>query len=90
MRRPAALFRIMTGLLALAAALLAGTAERARAQYGVFDADTALRQFQERVESYASLRQRLSPPPAAVTSTDPISTLLTRNYLAAALRGARR
>ena len=90
MRRPTPLFRIITGLLALAAALLSGTAERARAQYAVFDADVGLRQFQERVESYASLHQRLSPPPAVVTSTDAISKLLTRNYLAATIRGARR
>jgi hypothetical protein len=80
----------MTGLLALVAALVGGTAEHARAQYAVFDADAALWQFQERVESYASMRQRLSPPSAAVTSTDSISRLLTRNYLAAAIRGARR
>jgi len=90
MRWPAPLFRIMTGLLGLVAALVVGTAEHARAQYAVFDADAALRQFQARVESYASMRQRLSPPSVAVTSTDSISRLLTRNYLAAAIRGARR
>jgi hypothetical protein len=66
------------------------TTERVRAQYAVFDADAALRQFQERVESYAALHRRLVPPPANVSSTDPIAKLLTRTYLAAALRSERR
>jgi len=82
--------KITAGLTLLVAALVTGTADRVRAQYAVFDEDAALRQFQERVESYASLHRRLSPPPAVVSGTDPISKLLTRNYLAAALRGARR
>jgi len=90
MKASASFFRILTGLVLLVAALMAASAERARAQYAVFDADAALRQFQERVESYAALHRRLAPPPAAIASTDPISKLLTRNYLAAALRSARR
>jgi hypothetical protein len=90
MRGSSPFFRILTGLVLLVAALVAASAERARAQYAVFDADAALRQFQERVESYASLHRRLAPPAAAIASTDPISKLLTRNYLAAALRSARR
>jgi hypothetical protein len=49
-----------------------------------------MRQFHERVESYAALHRRLAPPPPAATSTDPIGKLLSRNYLAAAIRGARR
>lgn len=83
-------FLTLTTGLALLVALVALSAERARAQYAVFDADAALRQFQERVDSYAALHRRLAPPPAAIASTDPISKLLSRNYLAAALRGARR
>jgi hypothetical protein len=44
--------------------------------------------FHERVESYAALHRRLAPP--VMTSTDPLSKLLTGNYLAAAVRGVRR
>ena len=90
MRASSPFSTITTGLVLLVAALVATTAERAHAQYAVFDADAVLRQFHERVESYASLHRRLAPPPAAAASTDPISKLLTRNYLAAALRSARR
>ena len=78
--------RITTGLVLLVGA----SVPRARAQYAVFDADAALSVFHERVESYAALHRRLAPPPAGITSTDPIGKLLTRNYLAAAVRGARR
>jgi hypothetical protein len=65
-------------------------APKARAQYAVFDADAALSVFHERVESYAALHRRLAPPPTDTARTDLISKLLTRHYLAAALRGARR
>ena len=82
--------RITTGLVLLVGALVGASVTRARAQYAVFDADAALRVFHERVESYAVLHRRLAPPPAAITSTDSIGKLLTRNYLAAAVRGARR
>jgi len=71
------------GVAALAAA------PRANAQYSVFDADAVLGVFHERVESYAALHRRLAPP-VMMTTTDPLSKLLTRNYLAAAVRGARR
>jgi hypothetical protein len=74
---------------ALAVAALAA-APRASAQYAVFDADAALGGFHERVESYAALHRRLAPLPAVTTSIDPISKLLTRQYLATAVRGARR
>lgn len=90
MRRSTSYLRILTVLTLLIAALVTVTTERARAQYAVFDADAALRQFQERVESYAALHRRLAPPPANVSKTDPIAKLLTRNYLAAALRSERR
>ena len=82
--------RILIGLVLLVAALVTVSAERARAQYSVFDADAALQQFHERIESYAALHRKLAPPPAAAASTDPIAKLLTRNYLASALRNARR
>ena len=88
MRCQSPMLRAITGgLIALAA--LAG-APHVRAQYAVFDADAALRVFHERVESYATLHRRLAPPPATAMSTDPLSKLLTRNYLASAVRGARR
>jgi hypothetical protein len=90
MARSSSFLTITAGLLLLVVALVALSAERARAQYAVFDADAAMRQFQERVESYAALHRRLAPPPAAMASTDPISKLLSRNYLGAALRSARR
>ena len=66
--------RILIGLVLLVAALVTVSAERARAQYSVFDADAALQQFHERIESYAALHRKLAPPPAAAASTDPIST----------------
>jgi hypothetical protein len=88
MRCQSPIFRLITGGAIAAAALLA--APEARAQYAVFDADAALIGFHERVESYAALHRRLAPPPAATTSTDLISKLLTRQYLAAAVRSARR
>ena len=90
MARSSSFLTISTGLVLLVVALVALSAERARAQYAVFDADAAMRQFQERVESYAALHRRFAPPPAAIASTDPLSKLLSRSYLAAALRSARR
>jgi hypothetical protein len=90
MRHPSSFLTITTGLVLAVTALVTFTAERARAQYAVFDADAAMRQFHERVDSYAALHRRLAPPPPAMTSTDPISKLLSRNYLAAAIRSARR
>jgi hypothetical protein len=90
MQRPSSFLTITTGVVLMVTALVTFTAERARAQYAVFDADAAMRQFHESVESYAALHRRLAPPPPAATSTDPIGKLLSRNYLAAAIRGARR
>jgi hypothetical protein len=88
MRCQSPMLRAIAGGLITVAALAA--APQARAQYAVFDADAALRVFHERVESYAALHRRLAPPPAATMNTDPLSKLLTRNYLASAVRGARR
>jgi hypothetical protein len=87
MARVASFLTISGGLVVLVASLASSTV---RAQYPVFDADAAMRQFQERVESYAALHRRLAPPPPAIASTDPLSKLLSRNYLAAALRSERR
>lgn len=72
------------GLIALSTPI-AGSA-----QYAVFDADAALSVFHERVENYAALHRRLAPPPEAISSRDPLSTLLTRQYLASAIRSSRR
>lgn len=88
MRRQSRMLRVIAGGIIAVAALAA--APRARAQYAVFDADAALRVFHERVESYAALHRRLTPPSSAMTSTDPLSKLLTRQYLASAVRSSRR
>jgi len=88
MTRQSPVLRIIAGAVAAVATLVA--APRAHAQYAVFDADAALQVFQERVESYAALHRRLAPPPPAAMSTDPIARLLTRNYVASAVRSARR
>lgn len=71
----------------IAVAVLAAV-PRAHAQYAVFDADAALNAYHDQVERYAALHRRLAPPPA-MASTDPLSKLLSRQYLAAAVRGAR-
>jgi len=78
---------IAGGVIAVASL---SAAPPARAQYAVFDADTALQVFHERVESYAALHRRLAPPLATTTGTDPLSKLLTRQYVASAVRSARR
>jgi hypothetical protein len=88
MRRQSPMLRVIAAGVIAVAALAA--APRARAQYSVFDSDAALRVFHEQVESYAALHRRLAPPPSAAASTDPLSKLLTRQYLASAVRGARR
>ena len=79
-----------TAVAAAALAMGAHGGPTARAQSMVFDPDAVLLVFHERVESYAALHRRLAPPPAAASSRDPLSKLLTRQYLASALRGARR
>jgi len=61
-----------------------------RMQATPFDFDAALRVFNERVESYAALHRRLAPPPATASPKDPLAKLLTREYLASAIRNARR
>jgi hypothetical protein len=88
MKRQSPMLRAIAGGVIAVAALAA--APRARAQYAVFDADAALQVFHERVESYAALHRRLAPPPSTMTGTDPLSKLLTRQYLASGVRSARR
>ena len=87
MRRQSPLIKTIAGSAIAFAALAA--VPRAHAQYSVFDADAALNAYHERVESYAALHRRLAPPPPAMAGSDPISKLLGRQYLAAAVRGAR-
>jgi hypothetical protein len=86
MTRQSPILRFFAGGALVVAGLAA--APGASAQYAVYDSDAAIGVFHERVESYAALHRRLAPP--VMTSTDPLSKLLTRNYLAAAVRGARR
>jgi len=77
--------------LAVAVATLAAAGvPGARAQSAVSELDAALSVFHDRVDSYVALHRRLAPPPAAADSTDPLSRLLTRQYLASAIRSSRR
>ena len=87
MKRQSPVVRAIVGGVIAVAALAA--APRVHAQYAVFDADAALQVFHERVESYAALHRRLAPSSSAMTATDPLSKLLTRQYLASAVRSAR-
>ena len=92
MTRRSAFLRVMAGsALAVAVATLAtaGVPE-AGAQSAVLDPDAALAVFHERADSYVALHRRLAPPLAAADSTDPLSRLLTRQYLASAIRSSRR
>jgi hypothetical protein len=79
---------IAASALALVSAATGYAATRMQAT--PFDADAALRVFNERVESYAALHRRLAPPPATASPKDPLAKLLTREYLASAIRNARR
>ena len=92
MTRRSAFLRLMAGsALAVAVATLAAAGvTKAGAQSAVFDPDATLAVFHERVDSYVALHRRLAPPPAAADSTDPLSRLLTRQYLASAIRSSRR
>ena len=92
MTRRSAFLRVMAGsALAVAVATLAAAGvTEAGAQSAVFDPDAALAVFHERVDSYVALHRRLAPPPAAADSTDALSRLLTRQYLASAIRSSRR
>jgi len=77
--------------LAVAVATLAAAGvTEADAQSAEFDSKAAPGVFHERVDSYVALHRRLAPPPAAADSTDPLSRLLTKQYLASAIRSSRR
>jgi len=80
-------FRIAVAAAAVAMSFQGLTT--ARAQSTDFDSDVILRVFHERVESYAALHRQLAPPPSALSGTDSLSRLLSRQYLASALRSAR-
>ena len=77
------------GLVGWAAILGAWSGAAALTQAGD-DHGAAARIFTERVERYARLRARLEEPlPPFDTRRDPWSLLLTRRYLASAIRTAR-
>jgi hypothetical protein len=78
-----------SALAAAVATPVAVSVTGARAQSAVFDPDAALRVFHERVDSHVALHRRLAPPLAAARSTDPLSRLLTSQYLASAIRSSR-
>lgn len=92
MTRRTLFFRMMAGnALAITVATLGAlSVTGARAQSAVFDPDATLRVFHERVDLYVALHRRLAPPPPAARSTDPLSRLLTGQYLASAIRSSRR
>jgi len=71
------------GLIAIAAPPVVS------AHHAIFDPDSVLRSFHERVEGYAALHRRLAPPPLTIDAADPLSGLLTGRYLAAAIRTSR-
>jgi hypothetical protein len=77
--------KVASGVI-MAIAVLAAPA---RAQYSIFDSDAALQTFHERVDAYAALHRRLAPLPSADTMADPLTKLLTKTYLASAIRGSR-
>jgi hypothetical protein len=77
------------GLLGWTALLGAALGAAAPVQTGS-DPAVAARMFTERVERYARLRARLEEPlPSFETRRDAWSLLLTRRYLASAIRAAR-
>ena len=86
MKRRTLLMGLVGALTVISAGLGHATT---RMQATPLDSDAALRTFQERVESYAGLHRRLAPPPRATSATDPLAKLLTREYLASAIRRAR-
>jgi hypothetical protein len=74
----------------LAAVVLLGVWQAGGAQISANAADAALRDFTARIEAYARLHERLEVRfPALETTTDPLSRLLHRRYLAAAIRAVR-
>ena len=90
MTRRAPVLRILTVAAVAAAAIATRGATVAGSQSVLLGQEAALRVFHERVESYAALHRRLAPPPPAASSNDPLSRLLTRQYLASAIRSSRR
>src|SRR5262252_5449614 len=79
----------ITAAGALALIMAASGYATTRIQATPFDADAAMRTFNEKVEAYAALHRRLAPPPAATSAKDPLAKLLSREYLASAIRSAR-
>lgn len=83
------LLMTITAAGALALIMAASGYATTRIQATPFDADAAMRLFHEKVEQYAALHRRLAPPPATESARSPLAKLLTREYLASAIRNAR-
>jgi hypothetical protein len=82
--------RIWTATL-LGCAVLLGAAQGAAAQAGEAASDAAaLQSFEQAVQGYEQLRARFEAPLPPLHSRGAWSTLITRRYLASALRAARR
>jgi len=79
----------ITAAGALALIVAASGYATTRIQATPLDTDAAMLTFHEKVEAYAALHRRLAPPPAAASAKDPLAKLLTREYLASAIRKAR-
>jgi hypothetical protein len=79
-------------IVTFAIAVLLGAGEAsAAAQNQPGRSSGPLEAFVARVEAYARLHQRLEAPlPAFESTTDPLSRLVNRRYLASAIRAARR
>jgi hypothetical protein len=77
-------------IVTLAAMVLLGVWQAGGAQIPTEAADAALRPFAGRIQACTRLHERLEARfPPFETTTDPLSRLLNRRYLAAAIRAAR-
>ncbi len=77
-------------IASVAAAFFLGVWQIRAAQEPAVAAEDAVRSFVARVEAYARLHQRLEAPLPPLEGADPLSRLVNRRYLAAAIRVARR
>src|SRR4051812_24067600 len=88
MTRNIPVMEILAGSV-LALVMAASGYATTRSQSAMFDPEASMSVFHGRVEAYAALHRRLAPPPP-LSTTDPLAKLLSRAYLASAIRSARR
>ena len=88
--RPARIRRVFQAALACACLVAVTSAAAAQQAPDAIGQADAMRMFNTHVERYARLRARLEDPlPAFDARRDPWSLMLTRRYLASAIRTAR-